>query len=96
MDSLHKRINRDNMVTLYQYFFLIINYQMPNIDYAELFTLLFILLGFTFYLSSYPDFAVIHSQGLLFYLNVIRISTIGQCFLHLDLVSYQDRLRNFK
>ena len=67
----------------------------PNIDSAKLFTLSFIRLRFTFSLSSYINLVVTSNERyFLFCLIVVRKSTTGQRFLHLDLVSYQDCLRN--
>ena len=105
-DSLHKRINTDDIVILYRYCFLlyIIEYgieidinilvvTISNIDSAELFTL-FICAAFS--LSSHPHFTVISNAGLILFYLLRVISTSGQRFFHLNLVSYQDRLRNPK
>ena len=55
-----------------------------------------LFVGTTFSLSSHPDFAVISNKGLFLFYHLKVISPIRQCFFHLYLVSYQDRLRNPK
>ena len=73
-----------------------INILVVTIYSAELFTLSLIPLCFTISLSLHTDFAVISNEGLfLFYLRRV-ISITGQPFCHLDLFSYQNRLRNPK
>ena len=63
---------------------------IPSIDSAELFTLSFIRQRYLLSIFT-SNFAVIFNEGLFLFYVLRVISTTGQRFFHLHLVSYQDR-----